>query len=630
MRTALLLTPALLVVGGVVAQPKIHPDELRFKPEIDAAIAKGVEALLKGQYSDGTWGRWGNYPGGKTALCTYALLKCGVSASHPAVRRAFLYLDTIQPPYTYTAACLMLAYGSTGLPEHRPRIKKLTSLLIRWQKEGGDFGYPKNHNTTRADLSNTQYAALGLWMAQKHKFKIPGAIWRKLLRGTLDYREKPRDVATKRTGKHTVSAGKMKIAGFGYRPRGKPTGSMTAAGVSILQMCKIGLGENLGRGDRSKIDDAVEMGLGWLGYNFSVTKNPGHGAWLYYFLYGLERVGSLTRVEQMGDRWWYIEGAKYLVAEQERDGMWKYRDQPEGKTAFALLFLRRATSLGAVETGKSGGNSQKHLFTAGVAKDNVQIGGAGQQPLSLWVKGFGQGLIKKHGRHGLRIVQVEYLEGDRVLGQVAGNPTKAWLHDAFLYRAHALPRGSHKIRARIKLVAADVPPGELKPTETVESPEMKVNIRDIFALWMEDAARMASKDLLRDLKKKATASSVPKKAKLAFDGRNDTHWVCAPGDPYPSISVELQRAVKAGRVVFTQASARAASLGDFDRIKVVEIRINNQKAPIRVELDPDQIAVTTFVLPKPRSIRRLSIRIVERVPGRQKGRAGFSKIVLAK
>jgi hypothetical protein len=147
---------------------------------------------------------------------------------------------------------------------------------------------------------------------------------------------------------------------------------------------------------------------------------------------------------------------------------------------------------------------------------------------------------------------------------------------------------------------------------------------------MEDAARMASKDLLRDLKKKATASSVPKKARLAFDGRNDTHWVCAPGDPYPSISVELQRAVKAGRVVFTQASARAASLGDFDRIKVVEIRINNQKAPIRVELDPDQIAVTTFVLPKPRTIRRLSIRIVERVPGRQKRRAGFSKIVLAK
>ena len=91
--------------------------------------------------------------------------------------------------------------------------------------------------------------------------------------------------------------------------------------------------------------------------------------------------------------------------------------------------------------------------------------------------GFGAGLLKKHAQHGLRVVLVEYLDGGRVLGQVAGNPLKAWRKtDSFLYRAHALQRGSHAIKARIKLVAADVPPGETSRTQLVESPVMKVEI----------------------------------------------------------------------------------------------------------------------------------------------------------
>ncbi len=55
------------------AQPGIHPDELKLKPRIDAAITRGAETLLSAQLRDGTWGRYGAYDGGKTALCAYAL-----------------------------------------------------------------------------------------------------------------------------------------------------------------------------------------------------------------------------------------------------------------------------------------------------------------------------------------------------------------------------------------------------------------------------------------------------------------------------------------------------------------------------------------------------------------------------
>ena len=89
--------------------------------------------------------------------------------------------------------------------------------------------------------------------------------------------------------------------------------------------------------------------------------------------------------------------------------MWHARGgHPEANTAFALLFLRRATSGGGAVTGLRGGSARTlHLFSAGDQSDAASLGGAGQQPLSLWIKGFGVDLKVRHEVHGIRIVQVE-------------------------------------------------------------------------------------------------------------------------------------------------------------------------------------------------------------------------------
>ena len=42
----------------------------------------------------------------------------------------------------------------------------------------------------------------------------------------------------------------------------------------MLQICKIGLGENIPGGLRRRIDAAVEAGIGWLGHHFADNKNP--------------------------------------------------------------------------------------------------------------------------------------------------------------------------------------------------------------------------------------------------------------------------------------------------------------------------------------------------------------------
>lgn len=623
--------------GIAQAPPKIHPDELTLKPKIDAAIDSGVEALIDRQRRDGTWGRYNDYDGGKTALCAYALIKCGVSISHPAVRRAMLYLDGVQPNQTYTVACMMLAYSAAG-PQNTGRVKDLARLLLQWQRKG-DYGYPfpmsGDGEFSRPDLSNTQYAALGLWVAQKHKIRIPPETFRTLINAAMMYRAKPEMIKKTTTGEHTVTGGgKREVRGFSYRPgNNKPTGSMTTAGVSILQICKLGLGGKLGKSRRA-VDAAIESGIAWLGHHFRVRSNPGaRGSWAYYYLYGLERVGSLTRVEQMGGHWWFVRGARHLIHDQNADGLWAGRDDhAEVQTAFALLFLRRATSYSVATTGPGQRSSgKKHLFTAGVAFDPVSIGGAGQQPLSLWVPGFGADLKARHGHLGIRVVQVEYLLGDRVLGQVAGDPTKAWTTDSFLFRVPALRRGLHEIKARVTLVAHNVRAGQTSPMVKVMSPPMEVEIRDVFAKWMEVAAKLASDDnLLLGPGVKVTCTSNQKTARLVSDGNDSTHWVCKASDENPEIHIELPKSVSAKQLVFSQAGGRGIDRGQFDHILDVEVFINKDVKPTMITLEDDQLAVTTFMLPRRRKIRSLRLRIVSRLPGRRAFQAGFSEIAIMK
>lgn len=63
-------------------------------------------------------------------------------------------------------------------------------------------------------------------------------------------------------------------------------------------------------------------------------------AGVYYYLYSLERAGTLFGTEVMGRYVWYPEGARFLLENQGPDGSWGTRTS---HTCFAILFLRRAT-----------------------------------------------------------------------------------------------------------------------------------------------------------------------------------------------------------------------------------------------------------------------------------------------
>lgn len=204
-----------------------------------------------------------------------------------------------------------------------------------------------------ADASNTQIALLGLKAAARCGIEIPADVWRRALSFVLAC-QRPKGPGVDLRANEVVGARRLEwtelahARGFGYGPfDDRPSGSLTAAGVAGLILCTSEL-EAAGELDAAlsaRATEGVRDGLAWIQTHFSVSKNPGGASndsrtWQLYYLYALERAGSLTRTRFLGGEDWYVAGARHLMSEQRRDGSFDFET---ADTCFALLFLRRAT-----------------------------------------------------------------------------------------------------------------------------------------------------------------------------------------------------------------------------------------------------------------------------------------------
>jgi len=202
----------------------------------------------------------------------------------------------------------------------REKPKVVKRLTVRKTLEGGSHGDP----------SNSQYAALGLRACHDAGIVFPLEV--------IQLAEK------------SWRAGQEKDGGWRYGGDPGSTGSMTAGAVGSLTILQYIQNRPWMK------DEAVTSGLDWMAKNFTVTQNPGRrglapgktGAYYFYYLYALERVGEFTPTETIGNHKWYAEGAKALLACQEpTGGSWQcVCDEGTSDvwdTCFAILFLRRAT-----------------------------------------------------------------------------------------------------------------------------------------------------------------------------------------------------------------------------------------------------------------------------------------------
>jgi hypothetical protein len=343
------VTLLLALVIAVVARPvraEVTAEQVR------DAINEGA-AYLKGQQDkvNGNWTEHIGQPCGVSALCTLALLNSGVEVKDPSIQRALSYLRAMgNPEMTYSTALQTMVLCAAEPEKDRllisRNVKWLESSQIKTGPKKGAWAYSDRQGN--GDNSNAQFALLALHEADRvgvpaseQTWRIALAYWRKVQQAD---------------------------GSWGYFEGMPASGSMTCAGVSSMVICLDKLPEYRGAasvdGDsvrccgQQRESEEVERGLQWLGQHFSVTTNPvavssrdGTLArmHLFYYLYGMERVGRMTGRrflvgKQRHD--WYREGAEMFVDQQDRlsrywKGVGHAENNPQIATALALLFLSK-------------------------------------------------------------------------------------------------------------------------------------------------------------------------------------------------------------------------------------------------------------------------------------------------
>jgi hypothetical protein len=379
---------------------------LPFHERVGKAIDLGVAYLKTRAGPHGSFGPIQNltnytggsevypFPAGPTALALYALLKSGVPPEDPVVVRGFQWLREKQevPGSSYEISCLILALEARANPpgntEPKPDAARaprgagsvklakpdaewmetlLEQLLRRREKRPAwryniavpGTGSPLHSSEEYGgdlDMSSTQLAILALAAAERCGYRQPDSLYLELAAWVLEQQDREGPAVARDTGTPGGSTVADRARGWGYLPRkrraaGDPsTGSMTACGMANLTL----LGDIL-EGRRSvawkeRLADKAETawwdGNAWFVKEFQVSRNP-FGSSHYYYLYCVERAADLRGVALLGGHDWYRRGATYLVENQATNGSWTSRSdyQPRDTlcTAFALLFLRRAT-----------------------------------------------------------------------------------------------------------------------------------------------------------------------------------------------------------------------------------------------------------------------------------------------
>ncbi|MEM8865700.1 MAG: DUF4159 domain-containing protein [Planctomycetota bacterium] len=332
----------LIVLASLLAFAPAGHREAMAQESLDpaavlGAIDRGVSYLKRQQRANGRWDDSVTLDGGVTTLCTLALLNCGLDSSDAAVGRALDAVEKMQLERTYTVALQTMALCASGEDRFRLKIEQNVDWLEANQRKDGDRSGAWSYPGPGGDPSNTQFAVLALYEAQRIGVRVDPEVWR-------------------RTNRYW--RGLQNDNGSWSYPGAPASGSMTCAGIGALVVISKALDEGDARVVNDKVrccvgrtnDDAIDRALAWLARNFSVKRNPtigrGDRTWHHYYLYGLERAGRLSARRFIGDHDWYREGTEYLVGAQDRfEHYWRGAGTSEGTpeitTALSLLFLSK-------------------------------------------------------------------------------------------------------------------------------------------------------------------------------------------------------------------------------------------------------------------------------------------------
>jgi hypothetical protein len=317
--------PFLLLIAFITQNSGTFADET-FEEKVDRAIEKSIR-FLKSNLNDPN----NQNPavelaqgGGQLALVLHALLSNDVRGDDPEIQKALDRLREIEPNNTYVVGLQTAALCKANQAKDARLIKR----NIQWLLEAGQTpitktfrGWSYTKDSERCDLSNSQYAIIGLHTAHRAGFDTDPKFWKQM-----------RDTLIRWQGED---------AGWPYIPGGpaKSTNTMSCAGLYMLLAAEDVIGPPI---DDSK--KSIDRGLIYVTERFLQQKS-----WTSYYLYSVGRVGVLAKKDILsvpGEKLridWYREGAKRLLDSQKKDGSFDFPG-PEGNTpligtSLALLFL---------------------------------------------------------------------------------------------------------------------------------------------------------------------------------------------------------------------------------------------------------------------------------------------------
>lgn len=341
--------------------------------QIDASIKRGTAYLM---------GRLGELKEGYSSVTAMSLMKAGHKPNEPAIAAAInkilsqikngKFTPIEQPTNIYEAGVAIMALGTADAKKYKPEMEILAQYIQAEQADAGYWDYGNLKNVRSGDTSISQYAILGLWEATRAGITVPGQVWDKAAAWHI---------------KTQLSGG-----AFSYHPLDpnpdhpeirQASQTMTLAGTCNMQIIKMHLypeardleAEQIARRKRgvkwgvleplqiededpdtaanvarqaaytptvrlAAIDSSIKGAARWTAQKYApVPPNP----WSLYYLYALERMATLTGLDEMAGHDWYSEGTAYLVGTQAPNGSWADMGGADAGTALAALFLGRAT-----------------------------------------------------------------------------------------------------------------------------------------------------------------------------------------------------------------------------------------------------------------------------------------------
>ncbi len=381
----------------------------------NAAIKKGVEYLKKNAFSSM------NYGTGAAALAGLALLEAEVPASDPTIQAIAQAVRTggLGENKTYQLALGILFLDKLNESRDVPLIQVLGARLVMGQSNMGSWTYscgdapgeaeqlrlagtlrattsgglhPEAARILRAgrgagqmagggDNSNTQFAIIGCWVAQRRGVPATNAIT--AIDNFFLRTQSPTDHGWGYTaGSGGASTPAMTCAGLLGLAVGKAQDEARKSGKKL-----VGVGNPQpkpkadddpffnppGKDAKPKNDEevpddemeeedttkkkpptirdmAIERALLALGRILGAKAGNGQGIeaghWGgvgdLYFVWSLERVAVGYGLETIGDVDWYDWGTKRLLPSQQADGSWNGSHGTTVETSFAVLFLKKS------------------------------------------------------------------------------------------------------------------------------------------------------------------------------------------------------------------------------------------------------------------------------------------------